>query len=235
MPESPKWETPKAHQRAQKQRIERAAKAAKEARAAARAAEEAQRAAKARATAQPLANGRPQYLQEELCRSCPIHAPHRIGMYKYDSPDLPKKILIIQGKVVKGTATHGDLMLQNAFAAVHTNSFHVPAPATPAAALSNAGNTAAPTSGPQRNRGRRFQNRNCRDPGCPVMAPHCRGRVHVDSRNVPRKIQTVTDRIANNRAAREEYQLLRDFHAVHNPEVEEEVNFEVDGEAEIIC
>ena len=215
VPDSPKWETPKAHIKAQKQRIERAAKAAKEAKRAARAEEEAKRAAKAKATARPVSDARPRIPDDEVCRQCSIHAPHRVGMYSYDSPELPKKIVIIQGKILKGTATTQDLMVQNTFACNHS---------------------AATASAPKRSRGRRLQNRNCKHSNCPVRAPHRRGRMHVDSRNVPTKIHIIMGKMANNCASREDFQLLRDFNAVHNPKVKEVDAVEMDSEdVEIIC
>lgn len=236
VPDSPNWETPKAHIKAQKQRIERAAKAAKEAKQAARAAEEAKRAAKAKATALPISETRPRIPDDEICRQCSIHAPHRVGMYDYDSPHLPKKIVIIKGKILKGTATTQDLMVQNTFAAVHTNYIHVPVPQAPATAQENGNHPAATPSAPKRNRERRPQNRHCKDSNCPVRAPHRRGRIHVDSRNVPTKIQIIVGKMTNNCASRDDFQLLRDFNAVHNPEVEKGETVEInDEDVEIIC
>ena len=176
----PKWEVPKAHRKAQKQRIDKAAKAAKEAKEAARksqeqkAAREAIIAALKEKTAVSFKHGSrdqdqtqsgqpPRISDEERCWQCPIRAPHRIGIYHYESPDLPKKILIIQAKVLRGTATPQDLMLQNGFAAVHTNYAHVPIPVEDLPAdqqkADNGTNTVF-----RRHRTPRSQNRHCKNP-----------------------------------------------------------------------
>lgn len=225
--ESPKWETPKAHQKAQKKRIKRAAKAAKEAKMAAK--------AKVKAEApKPSPSRAGQIPREELCKHCPIYAPHRVGMYQYNSPELPRKILIIQAKVLKGRATPEDIMLQSAFAAVHTHYTRVEAIQSNSAAT-NGDNETAQVSGSRR-RERRFRNRDCTHFKCPITAPHRCGRIHVDSRNTPRKIKIITSRIANDRAAWDDYQLIREYNAVHNPEPKQDQDGDAASEeVQIVC
>lgn len=248
-PQSPEWETPKAHQMAQKQQISRASKVAKEAKAAAtKAAEDCNAAAKevakkaepkpimqakAKKPAGPKPGNRNWIPSDELCRSCDIYAPHRVGIYQYMSPELPYKIFNIQRKISKGTATAEDIQLHNGFAAVHTNSPPTQAQHYAGSACPVDGNPCLQGSGPighQRSsnadRPRRF--RRCRHPECRVTASHPRGRYRLSSCSTPRKIQIIMTHIAEGLVTEEEYCILVAYRAVHSPARSDQGGDEVD-------
>lgn len=201
-PSSPEWETPKYHQKRQKQRNQRAEKVAQEARASLRS-----------KTTIKLPNqisnlGGDWTPKEDLCQDCPILAPHRTGLYAYGSPELPKKILTIQAKIVKAAATENDIKLQNGFAAVHAK-FSRGQP-QPVADSANAGDNALDiqTSGLKKPQ-ERLQ---CQHPQCPVQAWHRSG-----SRSRPKKIKNIRTKIVKGIATDNDFQLLKEFSAVHNP------------------
>lgn len=105
----PKWEIPKAHHKAQKQRIGTALKVAKEAKADAKA-QSGRKIQQIAQTQTKVSVEAQQYFYEwipagELCRSCGIYAAHGVGIYRYASPEVPKKIIHIQAMILKGTAT----------------------------------------------------------------------------------------------------------------------------------
>ena len=265
--QSPDWETPKAHQKAQKQRIERASKVAKEAKAAAtKAAKEDKITTKGEAKAQP--GPKPQQItppkakvskgpkpgnrdwipMEELCRSCGIHAPHRVGIYQYMSRELPYKILNIQRKISKGTATAEDIQLHNGFAAVHTNSpptgtEHAAGPGRPV--NGNPRLQVPPPSGHQQssNGDKRRRRRWCRHPECPVAASHRRGRYALNSCSTPKEIQAMTAKLAEGVLTKEDYSVLMAYRVVHGPvgshqgadEIEEVDDCASVASVEIIC
>ena len=206
-PSSPEWETPKYHQKRQKQRNQRAEKVAQEARASPRS-----------KTTIKLPNQTPNLggdwtPKEGLCQDCPILAPHRTGLYAYGSPELPKKILIIQAKIVKATATENDIRLQNGFAAVHAK--FARGQLQPVTEFANAGDNA---SGMQTSDLKNQQERSqCQHPQCPVQAWHRSG-----SRSRPKKIKNARAKIVKGIATEDDFQLLKEFLAVHDPEEDNE-------------
>ena len=251
-PQSPGWETPKAHEKAQKRRIERASKAAKEAKAAAlKAAEESKAAAKGKAKAQsrpvpqrmtpmtakdskgPKPGDKAWIPREELCRSCGIYAPHRVGIYQYMSLELPYKILNIQRRITKGIATAEEIQLPNRFAAVHTNTpptqtQHSAGPARPIN-----GNSRPQVPGPRGHRqwskaDKPRKNRCCRHPECPVTASHRPGRYGLNSCSTPRKIQIITAKLAEGLSMEEDHSILMAYRAVHSPVGSDQGDDEVD-------
>ncbi|KAL8795482.1 MAG: hypothetical protein Q9195_002071 [Heterodermia aff. obscurata] len=206
-PSSPKWETPKAHLKRQKQRKQRAEKADREAKAALE-------------SPSQKSNHTGDIIQEGLCQECPIHAPHRTGLYAYGSPELPKKILIIQAKIAKAKATENDIELHNGFAAVHANFARGQPHAV--AASANAGDDGL---GIQTSDLKRPQQRSqCQHPNC-----------RSGSTSRPKKIKKITAKIVKGIATEDDFQLLTEHLAVHNPGEDDEGGATSSESVEIIC
>ncbi|CAF9919513.1 MAG: hypothetical protein HETSPECPRED_004022 [Heterodermia speciosa] len=219
-PSSPKWETPKAHLKRQKKRNQREEKAAQRAKAALR----------SKITVKlPKQNSNlngDMMEKEDLCHACPIFAPHRTGVYAYGSPELPKKILIIQAKIAKAKATEDDIKLHNAFAAVHAN-FALgqphPVPESANAGDDGLGIQTSDLKKPQ-------QGSQCQHPECPVKASHRSGNT-----SRPNKIKNVTAKITKGTATEDDFQLLAGYFAVHSPGEDDEGGATSPESVEIIC
>ena len=220
-PSSPKWETPKAHLRRQKQRQQRAEKAA----------QKAQAELSGNITSElpnQTSNSREGWIPEQdLCRDCPILAPHRKGLYAYGSPELPKKILIIQAKIMKARATEEDIKLQDGFAAVHTNDFG----RVQAQLVVESANTGADDFGMQTSdRKKPRQQSQCQHPECPIRAWHRSGY-----RSRPKKIENVTAKIKQGNATEDDFRFLSGFLTVHDAGEDNESGRASSGSVEIIC